>query len=177
MVIDVVDNRGVTSMAAELVEGFKHCSAARLSTASLTRDGLTGLRDALSAGRRSLTIKLLVGLYNGHTESAALRQLLTLQKQTGCSLEVKIAQNPRFHWKVYVFSSTRRVIAYVGSSNLTRDGLGTEGEFNLRLSGTNRDHSLVNITNTFDRIWSKDAVFLNQRIAEKFAPVSKQSAN
>jgi len=175
MMVDVVDNRGVTSMAGELKTCFREFAVARLATASLTRDGLAELERTLASGRKSLRIKLLVGLYNGHTESAALRKLLTLQKRRGASLEVRIARNPRFHWKVYMFSWQRRLVAYVGSSNLTGDGLGTEGEFNLRLSGTSRDRCLVNITETFDRSWRKDAVPLNQTISDKFSPVSQRS--
>jgi len=175
--IDVVDNRGVTSMAGELETRFREFDVARLATASLTRDGLAELERALTSGRKSLRIKLLVGLYNGHTEAAALRRLLTLQKRTGASLEVRIAQNPRFHWKVYMFSGQRRLVAYVGSSNLTGDGLGTEGEFNLRLSGTSRDRCLIHITDTFDRSWRKDAVPLDPTISETFASVSQRSHN
>ncbi len=177
MMIDVVDNRGVTSMAVELKARFQEFDDVRMATASLTRDGLAELELALGSGRKSLRVKLLVGLYNGHTETAALRKLLTLQKRAGGCLEVKIAQNPRFHWKVYIFRGQRRVVAYVGSSNLTGDGLGTEGEFNLRLSGTSRDRCLVNITDTFERSWRRDAVPLNQNISDKFAPVSQRSRN
>jgi HKD family nuclease len=175
MVIDVVDNRGVTSMAAELETCFRKFRVARLATASLTREGLIELQRALSTGGKSLTIKLLVGLFNGHTEAAALRRLLSLQKQAGGTLEVQIAKNSRFHWKVYIFSGHRRLVAYVGSSNLTGDGLATEGEFNLRISGTNRDRCLVNITDTFDRSWRKDTIPLDQKISESFASMSRRS--
>jgi len=175
MLIDVVDNRGVTSMAAELEKRFREAGVARLATASLTRDGLAEIERALARGHKSIRIKLLVGLYNGHTESAALRRLLALQKRTDDSLEVRIAQNPRFHWKVYMFSEQRRRVAYVGSANLTGDGLSTEGEFNLRLSGTSGDPCLVHIEDTFDRSWHKDSVPLDQTITERFTSVSQQS--
>jgi HKD family nuclease len=177
MMIDVVDNRGVTSMAVELKARFQEFDDVRMATASLTREGLAELELALGRGRKSLRVKLLVGLYNGHTEAAALRKLLALQKRAVSPLEVKIAQNARFHWKVYIFGGQQRRVAYVGSSNLTRDGLGAEGEFNLRLSGTSTDLCLVNITDTFDRSWRKDAVPLNQNISDKFAPVSQRSRN
>jgi len=175
MMIDVVDNRGVTCMATEIKTRLREFNMVRMATASLTRGGLADLELALACGRKSLRIKLLVGLYNGHTEGAALRKLLALQKNAGDSLEVKIAQNGRFHWKVYIFAGQRRYVAYVGSSNLTSDGLGTEGEFNLRVSGTSRNRCLANITDTFDRSWRKDAVPLNQTICDKFAPISQRS--
>jgi len=175
MVIEVVDNHGVTNMSAELTRRLNNCTTARLATASLTKDGLTAIENALSLEPRRLNVKLLVGLYNGYTEAAALRKLLTLQKRSGGCLEVKIARNSHFHWKVYLFSDEGRSAAYVGSSNLTGDGLGAEGEFNLRLSGAMGDRALRNIADKFDRTWRKDSVPLTQWISDHFAPVSQQS--
>jgi HKD family nuclease len=172
MLIDVVDNSGVSSMAGELENCFKKFNVARIATASLTRGGLAELSKAIAI-KPSLRVKLLVGLYNGHTESAALRRLLALQKTTGGRLEVKIARNPRFHWKVYIFSGHRRQIGYVGSSNLTKDGLGTEGELNVRISST-AGGALASLIETYERTWRKDAILLDEDIAERFAPISKQ---
>jgi hypothetical protein len=67
------------------------------------------------------------------------------------------------------------LIAYVGSSNLTGDGLGTEGEFNLRLRAKRQDQALRHIAETFDRVWRKDSVPLTAQIAENFAPISSRS--
>jgi HKD family nuclease len=172
MVIDIVDNSGVTSMASELENCFSQFRVARIATASLTREGLTELSKALQI-KPSLRIKLLVGLYNGHTESAALRRLLALQKRADGRLEVKIARNPRFHWKLYIFSGHRRLMGYIGSSNLTKDGLATEGELNIRISSV-AGGALTSLTETFERTWRRDAILLDQNIAERFSPLSKQ---
>jgi hypothetical protein len=109
------------------------------------------------------------------TEAAALRKLLTLQKRSGGSLEVKIARNSRFHWKVYLFTNEGHSAAYVGSSNLTGDGLGAEGEFNLRRSGAVGDRALRNIADIFERSWHKDSAPLTEWISDHFAPVSQRS--
>ena len=95
-------------MSAELTRRLNNCTTARLATASLTKDGLTAIENALSLERSRLNVKLLVGLYNGHTEAAALRKLLTLQNRAKGSLEVKIARNSRFHWKVYLLTNEER---------------------------------------------------------------------
>jgi len=136
---------------------------------------MTAIENAISLERGGFKVKLLVGLYNGHTEAAALRRLLSLQKRAGSCLEVKVARNPRFHWKVYLFNTERHFTVYVGSSNLTRDGLGTEGEFNLRISGMVADRPLRNISETFDRAWRRDAVPLTEKISDNFAPISQRS--
>lgn len=175
MHVDVVDNCGVTRMAAELAEQLENCTIAKMATASLTKDGVTAIQNAISPQRSGIRVKLLVGLYNGHTEAASLRKLLSLQKRAGACLEVRVARNPRFHWKVYLFNRHQRVTAYVGSSNLTRDGLATEGEFNLRISGVTGEKALRNISETFDRTWRKDSVPLTEKLSDNFAPVSQRS--
>jgi len=87
MVIEVIDNHGVTNMSAELTRSLTSCTSARLATASLTRDGMTAIENTLSPERGRFKVNLLVGLYNGHTEAAALRKLVTIQKRSGGSLE------------------------------------------------------------------------------------------
>src|ERR1039458_913277 len=112
MNIDVVDNDGQSSMIAELRKELATSTTARLSTASLTRDGIKFIEEALNGKRRSLHIRLLIGLYNGHTEPAALRRLLRLMDSFGGQLEVRIAENPRFHWKAFIFTSRKCVKAF-----------------------------------------------------------------
>jgi len=174
MRMEVVDNQGIANMAGELKRYLDNFDTARLATASLTRHGVQVIEDAVFEGRKSLTIRLLVGLYNGHTEPAALRRLLRLQRSFPRSIEVRIAQNPRFHWKLYLFMGKAKATAYVGSSNLTQDGLSTEGEFNLRLTGLARSRPFPDITEAFDRNWCRDSVPLNVYIAEHFASVAQR---
>jgi HKD family nuclease len=158
MRLDVIDNSGATSMIAELRQELDTCRRARLATASLTRGGIGFIEEALRGRPKNLRIQLLVGLYNGHTEAAALRRLLSLQKRFGQYIEIRIAQNDRFHWKTYLFEGRSRSAAFVGSSNLTKDGLGVEGEFNIRLVSTNTSGAMAHIAETFDHAWEKDSV-------------------
>jgi HKD family nuclease len=174
MLVDSIDNDGAASMRIALRAALEGCTHARLSTASLTRKGIEFIEDALATGHKNLNIQLLVGLYNGHTEAAALRRLLRMQNDSDGRFEVRIAQNPRFHWKMYLFKNKKQVTAFVGSSNLTSDGLDTEGEFNVRLTGVSGG-VLGHIDETFDRAWKKQSVLLDRNIAERFAPLSRQS--
>ena len=136
---------------------------------------MDSLKRVLYKGPRKLRVQLLVGLYNGHTEAAALRRLLSLQKRFGKYIEVKVAQNARFHWKIYLFENMSRSTAFIGSSNLTRDGLGLEGEFNIRLVSANTTGTLAHIAETFDRLWKKQSVPLSIEIAEGFVPAFSAS--
>lgn len=175
MRLDVIDNSGATSMIAELRNELEICKKARMATASLTRSGIVFIEEALGDGRKDLHIQLLIGLYNGHTEAAALRRLFSLQKRFAQLLEIRIARNERFHWKTYLFESKGRAAAFVGSSNLTKDGLGVEGEFNIRLVANNMGGTFGHIADTFDREWARNSVPLNIGIAEGFAETSNRS--
>lgn len=175
MRLDVIDNSGATSMIAELRKELDTCWRARLATASLTRGGIRFIEEALCEVRSNLKIQLLVGLYNGHTEAAALRRLLNLQKRFGDHLEVRIANIGRFHWKTYLFDNKSGATAFVGSSNLTNDGLSAEGEFNIRLNSASMSGYLTHVAETFDRFWKKHSKLLTKDIAEEYAPVSNQS--
>jgi HKD family nuclease len=175
MRIDVIDNDGSTMMVAELRKELENCTSARLATASLTRGGIKFIENTLNTGRKSLHIKLLIGLYNGHTESAALRRLLRIQKHFGEKLEIRISRNKRFHWKTYLFARRSRVTAFVGSSNLTNDGLGKGGEFNIRMTSTSMNGVMAHITETFERAWKRDSAPLDRRIVEVFSPASRRS--
>ena len=174
MNIDVVDNEGQSSMFAELRKELATATMARLSTASLTRDGIEFIEEALNRKRENLHVRLMIGLYNGHTEPAALRRLLRLMKNFSDRLEVRIAENPRFHWKAHIFTGRKGVTAFVGSSNLTADGLNTEGEINLRIAAVSGNSISRHVIDTFDRVWKRRAIPLNSKIVEAFAPVSKR---
>jgi HKD family nuclease len=175
MNIDVVDNEAQSSMIAALRKELATATMARLATASLTRNGIKFIEEALNGNRKTLRVRLLIGLYNGQTEPAALRRLLRLVNSFGEHLEVKIAENPRFHWKAYIFTGRKGVTAFIGSSNLTADGLDAEGEINLRIAAISGSSVSRHIIETFDRVWGKRAVPLNAKIVERFVPVSRQS--
>lgn len=175
MRLDVVDNEGAATMIAELRKELGSCMIARLATASLTRDGIKFIEEALKDKHRELQVRLLIGLYNGHTEPAALRRLLRMLKKSDERLEVRIAENPRFHWKMYFFKRKVGVTAFIGSSNLTGDGLGAAGEINVRLTDVGGRGALNHLGETFDRIWSKHSSPLEAKIVEVFSPAFRQS--
>ena len=175
MRVELIDNQGITTMQAELAAQYNRCSFARLATASLTKAGLRFIEKAQNAKHKSLKVNLLIGPYNGYTEVAALRWLVDLQRRSGGPFQVRVARNPRFHWKVHLFKKAAQITAYIGSSNLTRDGLSTEGEFNIRLTGSFTDPAFAKLIDSFEQIWKSDSVPLDTYIVERFAPIAQQS--
>ena len=137
MKVSVIDNEFVATMDRELRKGFDAGGIAKCATAFLTEAAIQFLDTVLTGVRkhnRNLHIQLVVGLYLRFTTRNVLRRLQTLQRKNAKQLEVKVARNERFHWKVYLFKSYEHTTCYVGSSNLTTDGLEKNGELNLKLS-------------------------------------------
>lgn len=113
--------------------------------AALNAGVLARLRDVLA--REGSRVRLLTGDYQGVTEPAALRLLLTLRQQVQASaelrgtLELRVFQTAQtgssFHPKAYLLyadAQGRSLATYVGSSNLSRTGLSDGVEWNLRLA-------------------------------------------
>lgn len=87
----------------------------------------------------------------------------TLQRKNARQLEVRVALNERFHWKLYLFKSHERTTCYVGSSNLTINGLEKNGELNLKLSDNRPAFEQLNAV--FDEMWSKHTLELQPVLA------------
>ena len=88
------------------------------------------LQDLLSRGGR---VRFLTGDYLNITDPVALRYLLTLEG----SIELRVfqSQNVSFHPKAYIFYfNDESVVAYIGSSNLSKSALDSGIEWNYRLT-------------------------------------------
>jgi hypothetical protein len=76
MLIDIVDNRGMASMAGELKTNLNRFGVAKLATASLTRDGLAELEQPLLSGKQISQDQtpswLVQRAYGGSSPSKAL---------------------------------------------------------------------------------------------------------
>lgn len=97
----------------------------RICSAWMTPDGLSLANDLLV--RNDVNLKeILVGINRGGTSARALRVALAILAQTDGTLKYyldgKLA-GPIFHPKVWFMESASFRGAYVGSANLTREGL------------------------------------------------------
>ncbi len=150
MKVSVIDNEFVATMDRELRTGFGLGGSAKCATAFLTEASVQFLDRVLSDVRkrkRDLHIQLVVGLYLRFTSPNVLRRLLTLQHANADQLEIKVARNESFHWKLYLFKShDGRTTCYVGSSNLTIDGLEKNGELNVKLQDDRHAFDQLNVS-------------------------------
>lgn len=91
------------------------------------------IRDLCDRGGR---LQLLTGDYQEVTDPDALDRLLDLQAQYGDLVELRVftTKHRSFHPKTYIFeNATASVVAFIGSSNLTRTALSEGVEWNYRV--------------------------------------------
>lgn len=165
-------------MGPQLDQGLDWAGEADLASAFVTGASLRRLESALSRAReqkRGLKVRAVVGLYQRFTPPDALATLLKLQREFPDKLSVRVARNRRFHWKLYAFrnSSARRF--YVGSANLTQDGMTAEGELCIKITAAARDAVSKSLEAEFDRLWrdDKQSVKLDASLLSKYRRVAR----
>lgn len=162
MRIELVDQPFTTSMYEQLREliaddatsGFYVASAwARQPAIAMLEDELDPLRTRLPAGG----VRGLFGIDMGGTTVEGL------QAAVGCFGAVKVFHHPgrptrTFHPKVYVVERKDDVVAFIGSANLTRGGIGGNFEATVRLEA---DRSLEvdrifleRLRDWYNRLWN-----------------------
>jgi len=135
---DLVNNVGPNTVESVFREFGNSARTLRAVVAFATKAGVDAVmpyvRQIAERGHASIT----VGLYQGVTEPAALRALAKARKGMSGRLTVSVANSPNLHRKVYVFNLPKQTALLVGSSNLSAEGLWSEGECNvlLRLPGS-----------------------------------------
>lgn len=90
---------------------------------------------ASRSGEGSPTIRFLVGTMNRFTRKSAIRILLKAARSQQPIIEVLCPESDHFHIKAAYARTERDQIALVGSHNLTREGLLSNGELGVVLSG------------------------------------------
>lgn len=142
-VIDFVDNVGPNTVEAAIKGLCKGARQVDVVVAFATKRGVEAILPSLSRVAANGRVRVVVGFYQGVTEPAALRALMRAARDSGGRLSALVARNPKLHRKVYAFKAPRRVTVLAGSSDLTRDGLLSEGESNVLLSFPARPDPMV----------------------------------
>ncbi len=133
-IIQPVSGRVRSSL--EEVAGAASGGTCRIFSAWMSADGLSIANDLLM--RNNVALKeILVGINRGGTSGRALRVALAILAQTGGTLRYyldgKLA-GPIFHPKIWFLESLTFRGAYIGSANLTREGLLNNVEAGLILT-------------------------------------------
>ncbi len=116
-------------------------------------------------------IEMIIRLNKG-TSPKALRKIADQKNQ---NLKIRFFTSERFPPKFYIFNSN---IAYIGSSNLTNNGLSENQEMNIKIEETETIEQLVSV---FDAYWeqaeelTENDIKKFEKITEKNKPAEKDS--
>ena len=151
----LVANAEDNTMLAALRTELKTATSFTISVAFVTNGGIGALKEALVGFKGNGLI--ITSDYQDFNSPDALRELLQLR-----NVDVRIMSGRAHHAKGYVFEHGDHVTALVGSSNLTRDALIDNSEWNLKFS-THHDGDIADQLNS-----------ALQRHAETSEPLTEQ---
>jgi HKD family nuclease len=171
MRIEAIDNRGPNTLLAVFRELLGKARVLDVQAAFVSADGIGVLLPHLRKTAARGKVRIVTGLYQAVTEPSGLRLLLAAQRQTKGRLEVRIARDPRFHRKVYVIRGGKTCSVVSGSSNLTREGLRSVGEFNLLVRLPNDATRVRRLVSDFDRLWGRGSVLLSAELIKRYERV------
>lgn len=108
----------------------RRCMTLTMFQYAVTQAGWDQLRDAVLKWRDSVSgrvVRLIVGTDHGITDPGALQRI----QHDGVDVRVMVAYQGVFHPKVWWLHGHKKHVVWVGSNNLTRDGLLNNVEFAL----------------------------------------------
>ena len=123
----------VAAFRSSLISTLKadrSCSSLSMYFYAVTRSGWDQIREPVLRWKASIeerTVILFVGTDHGVTDPSALKQI----SEDGVDVRVMLRYHGVFHPKVVWLHGRRRHVVWVGSNNLTRDGLLNNVEFAL----------------------------------------------
>jgi superfamily II DNA or RNA helicase/HKD family nuclease len=163
----ILNLRGGARMLDAVREGLRDATEARIAVSFTRCSGLGLLLDPLRAAlARSSDVRLLTSTYMGVTQPEALRTLLGLPGLQSRVHRVEQGQGG-LHAKFWWFGRREGATCWVGSSNLTKGGLTSNLEWNLR----REDAAAAELTKSqFDELWaSPDVSHLNDLLIDQYA--------
>lgn len=164
---------GQLRMLDVIRRALKTAENVAISVSFLRFSGLQLLVDDLKRfTARGGRVRLLTSTYLGITQPEALRVLATIK---GAEVRVHLAKNPLqgFHPKFFVFQGAQTE-CWVGSSNISKGGLTSNVEANLRHDS---EQALEEALSAFEMIWEHPDVWrLSDELTDQYALALLQSA-
>lgn len=142
-----------------LKEDLSAASTADFAVAFVTWSGLKELTDyLLDFFDGGGCLRFLTGDYQDFTEPSALKRLLDWVQEYPGQVDVRVFETDSalgFHPKAYLIQGDfDSGVAYIGSSNITRQALTRGLEWNQRLTGIRDDQQLYSIRSEFERLFT-----------------------
>lgn len=153
-------NSGQEKVITMLDEELKECDEFLMSVAFITPGGLTPLKMTLKElERKGVKGRIITTDYLSFTDPKALDDLEKLQ-----NIQLKMyrtAEGVGFHTKAYIFKNGEITHIIMGSSNLTKDALMRNHEWNNKLVTTREGEYRKQITSAFEDLWSQSDPYLD----------------
>ncbi|MEE1324648.1 MAG: DEAD/DEAH box helicase [Bifidobacteriaceae bacterium] len=143
----LISNQHGSTMGDELRAELRDADRFDMSVAFVSENALKGMYQTFLDAKGGT---IVTSTKNDFNSPAAFRELRKLQQYA--HVDVRVWQDPGtgFHPKGYVFTHGDVSNLYVGSSNLTCSALGTQREWNLRVSATDESELLAQVHSELD---------------------------
>jgi len=160
-----------------LLEGIRQATEIEMAVAFIKATGLrllfSDLKDALApepeSQRESARLRIITSDYLDVTDPEAMRSLMLLQER-GAEVKVYESAGSSFHMKSYIFvrrndSASVSGMAFVGSSNISRQALQDGLEWNYRIDvskwGDSPDYAgFIEIRSRFEELFADERAVL-----------------
>jgi HKD family nuclease len=149
---------------------FKTATQADIAVAYLKKDGVALIRGPLTRLlKRGGRIRVVVAVDPfGITEGHAVATLYKLLSMYPTQAKMRYYRDNAFHPKLYIFKSETRVVAIIGSSNLTRAAMESNIEANFLVAGEPSEPSIQTIADYYEQaIWNPCHGRLSSRLLSK----------
>ena len=139
----------ISSIEDELLR----CESFQISVAFITMGGITPLLQTLQElEKRQIPGEILTTNYLNFSEPKALEKLNSLKNITLRMYDVESADNG-FHTKGYIFRKDEVYRIILGSSNMTKNALTRNIEWNLRIISTEQGEVADEILEEYKNLW------------------------
>lgn len=174
MKVELIPNRGPAYMGAEIDDGLAWADKADIASAFVTLTALKRVEMSLQAAHnKHLRIRLLVGLYQRFTAPQVLKYAAGLARKYPGQFYLRVATNSRFHWKLYNFAKGKQRRIYVGSANLTSDGLSAAGELTLKVRAESSNSIVRVVEKEFNEAWEDDAFVPSNELVAQYGKAKR----
>jgi len=150
MQTEIIENKHATNKFGNRVrEALSDAQSLIIAVPFLTYRGLndSGILGLIKHGKTK--VRVLTSTRAGITEPKALRKLRKTE-----NVELRLSSDNGFHAKFYIITTKNRKLIFIGSSNLTAQGLFAKGELNTRFIFTKKDRVFKKCKNIFEQWWS-----------------------
>lgn len=155
-----MSNSGQEKVITLLDEELRGCDEFLMSVAFITPGGLTPLKMTLKElEKKGVKGRIITTDYLSFTDPKALDDL---QKLKNIQLKMyRTAEGVGFHTKAYIFKNGEITHIIMGSSNLTKDALMRNHEWNNKLVTTQDGDYRKQITSAFEDLWNQSDPYLD----------------